>query len=328
MGSGGTRHYKSWTQLRERTMLIFGHTAFGILQSHVFRRFRNAGAVSVGIVAAVVPDIPALLTGGPGTLGYLAHRIATNSVVLAPLWALIPVAAVWCVLRRRLKNSLPELYLLSLFAYGGHIFLDWLTPFGTQLLYPFSDRIYSGDFFHTFDPLFMILSVAVVIVFIKAARARKLLGRRALFLFATLYVLYAGATGVCRHVATRTYKDYLADEYPGVRYITTVPRTFWRWKGIAATEQHYVVAIRSSGTTVHKQYPRMLELPEQVSTDVYYDKFLNYARFPVAVPGDGEVGVTNLIYSPNSYRLIMTLDDNGDVSLRDVTGFDLLDRGM
>jgi len=312
-------------------MLLFDHVAFGILQSHGFRRFRNAGGVSVGIVAAVLPDLPVLFTGGPGTIGYLAHRVAANSIVLAPLWGLVPVAAVWCALRGRFRNSLGELYLLSLFAYCGHIFLDWITPYGTQLFYPFGGRVYSGDFFSSVDPLLMMLSIAIIVVFIKGAirrTGRKLLSTRALLIFAGLYVLYAGATGIHRHVASRAYRDHVTGRYPAARYVTTVPRSFWRWKGIAETDRHYIVTVRRSGEIVDKQYPRTLDLPQQVSTDAHYVSFLNYARFPVTVLGEGEVSVTNLIYAPGSYRLILKLDDKGNVRLREMTGFDPFDRGL
>lgn len=312
-------------------MLLFEHVAFGILQSHGLRRFRNAGAVSVGVVAAVVGDLPVLFTGGPGTIDYLAHRVAANSIVLAPLWSLVPVAAVWCALRGRLRNSLGQLYLLSLFAYCGHIFLDWVTPYGTQLFYPFGGRVYSGDFFNSFDPFLTTVSIAIIVVFIKGAirrTGRKLLSTRALLIFAGLYVLYAGATGIHRHVASRAYRDHVTGRYPAARYVTTVPRSFWRWKGVGETDRHYIVTVRSSGKIVDRQYLRTLEVPQQVSTDAYYVKFLDYARFPVAVLGEREVSVMNLIYAPGSYRLILKLDDKGNVRLREVTGFDPFDRGL
>ncbi|MBL8327168.1 MAG: metal-dependent hydrolase [Rubrivivax sp.] len=97
--------------------------------------------VVVGALAAAFPDIDAV-TQAFGEFVYLRHhRGVTHSVLMAPLWAAVLAAifARWFAATRERAGGWKALYVPVLAALLIHIAGDWITPFGTMMLAPFSD---------------------------------------------------------------------------------------------------------------------------------------------------------------------------------------------
>ncbi len=97
--------------------------------------------VLVGFVAAMFPDIDAVVQPF-GDLAYLRHhRGVTHSLLLLPLWAalLAWIVSKWFAATRRQPGGWRSFWLVCAGGIGLHIVGDWITVFGTMLLAPLSD---------------------------------------------------------------------------------------------------------------------------------------------------------------------------------------------
>ena len=144
-------------------MMPVDHIAFSIAQLNIFKKFHNFPALLICLLTGVLPDLPIIFSGGPGTIGYLSHRTLFHSLFFAPIFCTIPIIIFGIPFRKVLRNTFLQLYSLCFIVYLGHIFLDLLTPYGTQLFYPLTNRKFSMDLFHSFDPVFMAISLSLII---------------------------------------------------------------------------------------------------------------------------------------------------------------------
>jgi inner membrane protein len=100
-------------------------------------RLPVATRMTAGALAAAFPDVDIVL-GLLSPVTYLTlHRGPTHSLVLAPLWALL-VAAIFALLWR--GRGWRAFYGVALGGIVIHILGDWITSFGTMLLWPLSDH--------------------------------------------------------------------------------------------------------------------------------------------------------------------------------------------
>lgn len=306
-------------------MMIVDHLAAGILAPSMLRTYRNWPAMAASVSASLLPDLPILFSGGPGTVGYLAHRAGSHSLLLAPLLAMVPALLVFFGLRCHTKNSFLQLYLLALLSLSIHLFLDLLTPFGTKLLYPLTNGPFSLDLLHSFDPIFMAISLCVLAVSGMRFWHRRYLSRNLLRLFLLLYLGYTAASGLSKWHASGDLEERLRRCDVDAEYVRTIPRTFWRWKGIGRRENHLFVVGYDGGRPVCDRFVGAGMAHPLVSSDPDYGRFLEYARYPAIRQSDNRAELMNLIYSSSSYRLSLEWEDDGAVVRREVSGFDLLD---
>lgn len=114
--------------------------------------FRHRGgrvALWTALAAAEFPDLDiVLLRAGAAT--YLQwHRTVTHSVLLLPVWALLVAGLFWLFARR---TDFPRLYGAALAGLASHLFLDWLTSYGTELLWPVSAVRFQLNWIFILDP--------------------------------------------------------------------------------------------------------------------------------------------------------------------------------
>ncbi len=307
-------------------MMLIDHIAAGVLAPHLSGRQPSAQLFGVSLVASILPDFPVVISGWKGSIEYLSHRSASHSVLVAPVLALVPLALVLLLSRGRLKATPLQLYSISFISCNIHILMDLITPFGTQIFYPLSRKQFSLDIYHSFDPIFMIFSAAVLGAFIFAIRKRETLSSRSVILLLGLYFTYLGFTLLQKTAYRLAFRAEIESIYADSTYIATIPRTFWRWKGIARDDSGYTVAIGSRNFVAVKKYDDGLPAPPLLKQQSEVSKFMSYARFPVIEYGDGSIAVHNLVYSPDSYRLIVEVAEDQAPEGFTLTGFDLADR--
>jgi inner membrane protein len=93
--------------------------------------------VAAGFLAGAFPDVDVVLSF-VSPIAYLTlHRGPTHSLLLAPLWALL-LAGLFALLWRR--YSWRAFYGVALGGILIHIAGDWITSFGTLMLWPLSDH--------------------------------------------------------------------------------------------------------------------------------------------------------------------------------------------
>src|SRR2546422_525625 len=85
------------------------------------------------IAAAEFPDADLVMLAG-GSETYLHwHRSFTHSIVLLPVWATVVAGIFWAFSRRA---DFKLLWWASAAGLVSHLLLDWLTSYGTILLWP------------------------------------------------------------------------------------------------------------------------------------------------------------------------------------------------
>jgi inner membrane protein len=129
------------------------HLAFGAaLGQGCFHKQLGFRAALFGAVAAAAPDIDIVWMGAGDDFDALVlHRGITHSI---PFQAVVGPLLGWVVCRWNGGTHLWKWIATITLALWSHAFLDWVTPYGTQLLQPFSDRRFASTTMPIIDPLY------------------------------------------------------------------------------------------------------------------------------------------------------------------------------
>ena len=132
------------------------HLAFGAALGHgCFHKHLGFRAAVFGALAAAAPDIDVVWMGAGDEFDALVlHRGITHSV---PFEAVVGPLLGWVVCRWNNGEHLWKWIATITLALWSHAFLDWVTPYGTQLLQPFSDRRFASSTMPIIDPLYTLL---------------------------------------------------------------------------------------------------------------------------------------------------------------------------
>jgi inner membrane protein len=153
-------------------------------------------AALAGGMAGAAPDLDVLIRSAEDPLLFLEyHRQFTHSLVFIPFGAALVALLLWLLIGRRRGWSATALYGFCFLGYATHALLDACTSYGTQLLWPFSDRRFAWNNVSIIDPLLTL----PLLLFIALALIR----RRPVFAttgFAWV-VLYLGLGVLARDVA-------------------------------------------------------------------------------------------------------------------------------
>jgi inner membrane protein len=103
-----------------------------------FRQHPQGGreALWTAIAAAEFPDIDIVLASFGGETYLQWHRGPTHSILLLPVLAAFVAGSIWSLTRGR---SFRVLWLAAVAGMASHLFLDWITNYGTELLWPVTD---------------------------------------------------------------------------------------------------------------------------------------------------------------------------------------------
>jgi inner membrane protein len=192
--------------------------------------------VALTAVAALAPDIDAIVELGPDPLAFLRyHRGLTHSLLGG-----IGLAAVLALLVAPFFPGVPRRRLVALTTAGVyvHILLDLLTSYGTVLLYPFRSERFTFDWMWTFDPTFFGILLCCLLGVYLLRRAPRRAAQVGLGVAAG-YVLIAGAL---QWVAIRAVAaEAIALDVGEIRNVAVVPAPFvpLNWTGIVETDDHY-----------------------------------------------------------------------------------------
>lgn len=163
-----------------------GHTRLG---------FR---AATVGALAGALPDLDVLLAIGGDTFDQLVvHRGITHSLFFAPVAGPLLGLLVWWWERRRATEP-PDparrsaWMIVVTLALLSHPLLDYLTPYGTQLLLPFSNARFAIDAMPIIDPVYTLLLGGGLLVAWRRRGARVTAIAGATLLVSSAYLAWGG----------------------------------------------------------------------------------------------------------------------------------------
>lgn len=106
----------------------------------------------VGLGAAMLADIETFIQiPGDPLFNLEIHRQFTHSLIFIPVGALV-AAGLFCLLFRK-HYDFSALYLFSFAGYSTHWFMDLITSYGTELLWPFLDTRFALNITSVVDPI-------------------------------------------------------------------------------------------------------------------------------------------------------------------------------
>lgn len=288
-------------------------------------------ALLFGAIGGTIPDLDVII----GSLVFhneidamAFHRGIMHSVLFAFFASpLIGYLVHWLYDRGKRKGTTTVkdwiwLFFLSIFT---HPILDSFTPYGTQLLAPFSDYRVAFNTISVVDPIYTIpfLLVLIVMMFYKRHTSRRWFLAKLALSVSTLYLLLTIGN---KFYINSIYKSSLNSEGIAFERYQTQPTIFNNvlWYGIAETKEHFYVGMysildRDSMVTNWQKLPKNHDL---VSTD-YKDVqtlswFSNGYYNLIPTEKEGEYRYNDLRYpllnesDPNSSVFSFTIKKEGE----------------
>jgi len=148
---------------------------------------QNKDTLIIAAIAGVFPDID-YLSFWINPLIFIAewHRSITHSLFMAPIWGIF-LTGIILVVALRLRGSAKFVFFYSIVGIVSHILLDILTVFGTEIYYPFSDRLISFATTFVMDPyLTIIIAIPLLISLNMRSRSIAITG----IVFVLVYVTF------------------------------------------------------------------------------------------------------------------------------------------
>ncbi len=229
-------------------------------------------------------DIVANLFTDPLTAVHF-HRGFTHSFLMAPFVALLPSVVALLINR---SARFPWLWIAATTGVLVHIFVDLITPYGTQIFFPVDEARYSLDWMFIIDPWF----TGVVALLLVAGRI--LVKHRRALGFVTLIftVLYIGAESRLHSRALDIFKRQLEKSGTPALNVAVLPQPFsmTEWMGLASTKQgpvrQYIRLFDEAGVVAPEFFPDPSDpYAAAAFATPYVSRYLAFARFPAVTSG-------------------------------------------
>lgn len=274
------------------------HTLFGMgIGALAGRRERTPegratdGGIFWGtLLGANLPDLDVLFMLGDEINHIKYHRGFSHSL----LGAVLLTALLTAVLKWRFKKAQTgAVYTWSFISMIGHLFTDWITGFGTQLLSPFSDHRFALDWVAIVEPL-MLLPLLAGLGY-GLWRRRKL--RQALVIGLLISSTWVFGRGVTHHLLL----NRIEAAYEPADAVTVHP-TIWsltRWEYVVRTPDRYFLGeVDLSGSIQeYAAYTRKLAPHDQAvltaaMADPRFQLVMDFARNPLVTVSRAPEGAT------------------------------------
>lgn len=179
-----------------------------------FRQRSDGGraALWTAIAAAEFPDIDIFIAPLSGESFLKWHRSFTHSAIMMPVFAALVAGAIWSLSRRA---SFKVLWQAALAGIASHLLMDWITNYGTELLWPVSDARFALSWVFIVD---VYIIAALLIGLIAAIVTQRAAVARGCLAVVCGYVLLCGA--LCALAAHRADGVVYAQPMNPVRWVT------------------------------------------------------------------------------------------------------------
>ena len=186
-----------------------------------------------GALLGTLPDLDIIANVFLDPVASLAaHRAATHSYIVVLLVTPL-IAGFLKGLNLKEKVTYMEWVLMVFLVLGTHIFVDLLTVYGTQILWPVSDHPYSIDSIFIIDPLYTIpLALGVILALMqKVGSRRRFRINAAGLIISTLYLTWGMSVKLFVH---SSFKQGMASRGIQTEQVMTAPTPFNTilWQGL------------------------------------------------------------------------------------------------
>jgi len=257
----------------------------------------------IGAIVGTIPDLDVLLSPFFNDIEFLTvHRSFSHSIGFAILLSLL-LGEIFHRLYKK-KHSRKKWQLAFFLATFTHSLLDWCTTYGTKLISPFDDHLFSLNSIHVFEPIYTgILLIGVLTHLIKKKTNKSL--RNALIL-STCYL----ALGlISKNHAFYHFKSQLEKEeiaYEDV-LVSPTPLNSFLWHGIAKTKAGYHFATYSifdGKKDVEFQFVESdNEIVDKIKSNRLIKYYLDYTQeYPlIETDEQGNTKIYAIKYGPINY---------------------------
>lgn len=281
------------------TQGLLGAATFAIVKD------KEIGKKSLLIGAAVgtIPDLDVLLAPLFNDIEFLTvHRSFSHSIGFAILLSLLLGEIFHRSYQREQSRTKWQLaFFLAIFT---HSLLDWCTTYGTKLISPINDHLFSLNSIHVFEPIYTGILLIGILVHLFKNKNHKVL-RNALVL-STCYLVFGL---ISKNHAYHHFKSTLDEEkiaYDDI-LVSPTPLNSLLWHGIAKTKNGYHFATYSifDGTKeVDFQFVKSdNEIIDQVKGNRLIQYYLDYTQEYPLIESDnlGNTKIYAIKYGPINY---------------------------
>lgn len=240
-------------------------------------------AAAWGAFLGTFPDLDILATPFIDNVAEISfHRSITHSILFCLLAS--PFFG-WIIQTIHKKNNVGwwAWTKLSFWVFLTHIFIDLLTTYGTQILYPFTNHPFTFDSIFIIDPLytFPLLFGLIIALFLKRGTRKRQIINRAGLSISTLYLVWS--LGIKTHVHT-VFKKSFNHHYGYSNQIKTTPNgpSTFLWNGYVIKEDtiyHSVYSIfDDTSITSFRAIPKNSHLITPYANDRAVSTLLWFSR--------------------------------------------------
>ena len=290
----------------------FSQAALGAVVGQVVgHRTLGYRAAAFGAFAGALPDVDVFFSlNGDFVDQLVSHRGITHSLLFAPVAGPALGWLLWRWQRRRRDDPGPLwtwIWVMSL-ALLSHPLLDLLTPYGTQLMLPFSNARFAINAMPIIDPVYTgLLALGLFIAWLPALRSRWSAGTTALLtlLISSSYLGYGWWQGVRTEAVARSQLRALGVEPTRLAAFPTILQVHLR-RVVARTDGEDRIGFYSTWAPCEIEWrsaPRLLD--RQVLNRFkasreggVFDWFaMGWARYDISVTESGsDLTVSDLRY--------------------------------
>lgn len=246
------------------------------------------------VVSANLPDLDVVLQLFTDRLTYIIHhRGITHSLLFAPVFALVPALVFFSAGKFKRFGVLWSAALVGIVV---HILFDLITPFGTMIVAPLSQKRFALDWMFIIDPVVTLLLALPFVARIWAIRRQAMLFRVA----GALLILYLAAGALAHHLALQKVESVARSASVRVLASSALPQplSIFSWNGLIQTPRgvHRMFFSPFDDTVRVQEFKNEKgKLVDAVLHEQVVQRYLSFARHPwISLSRNEEGGVVEI----------------------------------
>jgi inner membrane protein len=284
------------------TQGILGAATFAIVKD------KDIGKMSllIGAIAGTIPDLDVFLAPFFNDIEFLTvHRSVSHSIGLAIVLSLLLGEIFYRTYQR--KQSRKSWNLAFFLAIFTHSILDWCTTYGTKLISPFDDHLFSLNSIHVFEPVYTVILLTGIIIHL--VKSRKKLKSKAIKYSLILSTSYLLLGIVSKNHAYYHFKGQLEKENIAFEdiLVSPTPLNIFLWHGIVKQREGYqfsTYSIFDRKKPLNFQFVKSNnEIIEKVKNNRLIKYYLDYTQGYPLIESDehGNTKIYAIKYGPINY---------------------------